>query len=114
MTDFCQKNGGKKLQSSDFYKNMVSGSFYLSRRVQKGTAWHPTNDALRGTKAYGTVPTDPTSGATGSIKWDYNKVQYFMFSTGDFSEWYGDALACLLLPVLLFCLFVKRIWLRRY
>ena len=75
---------------------MVSGSFYLSRRVQKGTAWHPTNDELRGTKAYGTVPTDPTSGPTGSIKWDYDKVQYFMFSTGDFSEWYGDALACLL------------------
>jgi hypothetical protein len=86
VTDFCQKYGGKKLQSSAFNKNMVSG-FYLSRRVKKGTVWHPTNDALRGSKAYGTVPTDPTNGATGSIKWDYDKVQYFMFSTGDFSEW---------------------------
>ena len=98
VDDICEKYGGQKLQSSDFSNNMMFG-FYLSRRVQKGNRWHPANDNLRGTSAYGTKPTNAASGPTGSIAWDYSKVQYFLFSTGDFSEWYACALACSLFPV---------------
>ena len=75
------------MKSSDFSKGNLWG-FKLSRRVAKGPKWHPANDALRGTASYGAPPTDPKSGPTGTIQWDYDQVQYFMFSTGDFSEWY--------------------------
>ena len=80
-------HGGKKMKSSDF-KNKMMWGFELARRVAKGSKWHPQNDDLRGTAKYGNPPTNPTSGPTGTMKWDYKKVQYFMFSTGDFSEWY--------------------------
>ena len=87
VTKLCQMHGGKKMKSSDF-KNKMMWGFGLARRVAKGSKWHPQNDDLRGTANYGTPPTNPTSGPTGTMKWDYKKVQYFMFSTGDFSEWY--------------------------
>ena len=67
------------------------GLFQLARRVEKGSKWHPATDDLRGTDSYGTPPSDPQSGPTGTMQWHYNQVQYFMFSTGDFSEWYIDA-----------------------
>lgn len=95
VDDICAEWGGKKLESSGFSDNKMLG-FYLSRRVQYGNNWHPVDDDLRGTAVYGTPPTNPTYGPTGSIKWNYNDVQYFMFSTGDFSEWYGSVFAWLL------------------
>ena len=75
------------MKSSDFSEGKMWG-FNLARRVAKGHKWHPSNDDLRGTASYGAPPTDPKSGPTGTMQWDYNQVQYFMFSTGDFSEWY--------------------------
>ena len=84
-------HGGKKMKSSDFSNKMMWG-FELARRVGQGRKWHPSKDDLRGTAKYGTLPTNPTSGSTGTMQWDYGKVQYFMFSTGDFSEWYVGAL----------------------
>ena len=87
VTKLCQMHGGKKMKSSDFQNKMMWG-FELARRVAKGSKWHPQNDDLRGTAKYGNPPTNPTSGPTGTMQWDYKKVQYFMFSTGDFSEWY--------------------------
>ena len=92
VDEICTKYGGKALNRSDFSDNKMMG-FYLSRRVQYGNNWHPMDDDLRGTAVYGTPPTNPTHGPTGSIKWNYNDVQYFMFSTGDFSEWYGSVFA---------------------
>ena len=67
------------------------GLFKLARRVEQGTKWHPANDDLRGTDKYGNPPTNPRTGPTGTMQWKYNQVQYFMFSTGDFSEWYVNA-----------------------
>ena len=74
------------MDSSDFSNGYMWG-FKLARRVATGTKWHPAKDDLRGTASYGEPPTDPKSGPTGTIRWDYRQVQYFMFSTGDFSEW---------------------------
>ena len=79
------------MSSVDFSFGKMWG-FQLARRVAKGAKWHPANDALRGTASYGAPPTNPSFGPTGTMKWDYDKVQYFMFSTGDFSEWYIDTL----------------------
>lgn len=75
------------MDSSDFSKGKMWG-FQLARRVSKGKKWHPGNDNLRGLASYGTSPTDPTNGPTGTIQWDFYKVKYFMFSTGDFTKWY--------------------------
>merc|ERR1719201_3254322 len=86
VNNFCKNWGGKQLKSGDFGSRMFHG-LQLVRRVAKGSKWHPKNDDLRGTAKYGTPPTNPTSGPTGTFQWDYKKVQYFMFSTGDFSEW---------------------------
>ena len=86
INDVCKDHGGQKL-SSDAFSNRMMFGFELVRRVAKGEKWHPENDNLRGTVLYGTPPTDPTNGPTGTIMWEYSKVQYFMFSTGDFSEW---------------------------
>ena len=74
------------MNSNDF-KNGEMWGFALARRVAKGTTWHPATDELRGTDSYGRAPTNPTAGPTGTINWDFKKVQYFLFSTGDFSEW---------------------------
>ena len=90
IEDICKAHGKKIMESSDFSDGKMWG-FQLARRVAKGYTWHPANDALRGTASYGTPPTDPSSGPTGTMHWDYKKVQYFMFSTGDFREWYVDA-----------------------
>ena len=87
VNNFCKNWGGKQLKSGDYGSRMFHG-LQLVRRVAKGSKWHPQNDDLRGTAKYGTPPTNPTSGPTGTMQWDYKKVQYFMFSTGDFSEWY--------------------------
>ena len=76
---------------SNEYSDQMMWGFQLARRVAQGSKWHPVNDDLRGS-AYGSKPTNPKSGPTGSMKWSYDKLQYFMFSTGDFSEWYVDAL----------------------
>jgi len=86
VNNFCKNWGGKQLKSGDFGSRMFHG-LQLVRRVAKGSKWHPKNDDLRGTAKYGTPPTNPTSGPTGTFQWNYGKVQYFMFSTGDFSEW---------------------------
>ena len=83
--DLCTAFGGKPLSNSDFSDGMMWG-FQLVRRVH-GNTWHPTTDELRGTSSYGSKPTDPTYKCTGTGKWDYDKVEYFMFSTGDFTEW---------------------------
>ena len=87
----CKAHGGKELNSSDFSNQQMLG-FQLVRRVAQGITWHPANDNLRGTDAYGTLTNDPKNGPTGSIRWDFDKVEYFMFSTGDFSEWCVGAL----------------------
>ena len=79
------------------------GLFKLARRVAQGTKWHPANDDLRGTDKYGNPPTNPRTGPTGTMQWKYNQVQYFMFSTGDFSEWYVDVLRLLFTQCLLEC-----------
>lgn len=83
------------MESSDFSDGKMWG-FKLARRVARGNTWHPASDNLRGTASYGTPPTDPSSGATGTMQWDYKKVQYFMFSTGDMQsrDWYVGALHC--------------------
>ena len=86
VNDICKTHGGKPMKSSEFSEGKLWG-FQLARRVAKGHNWHPSNDDLRGTAKYGTPPTDPKSGPTGTMQWDYDQVQYFMFSTGDFSEW---------------------------
>ena len=88
VNDFCKAWGGKKLTSSSYSFGKYDGYLKLVRRVAKGTKWHPVDDDLRGTAKYGTPPTDPVAGPTGTAQWTYNKVQYFMFSTGDFSEWF--------------------------
>ena len=92
VNDFCKTWGGKKLLSSNFKNGKLSGFFDLVRRVAKGTKWHPVNDDLRGTAKYGTPPTNPTSGPTGTAQWTYYNVQYFLFSTGDYSEWFVGAM----------------------
>ena len=83
----CKTHGGKPIDGKDF-KNGRMWGFALARRVAKGNKWHPATDELRGTDSYGSAPTNPTSGPTGTMKWNYNAVQYFLFSTGDFSEWW--------------------------
>ena len=88
VSSFCKKWGGKKLTSSSYSFGKYDGYMKLVRRVGKGTKWHPVNDELRGTAKYGTPPIDPVTGPSGTAQWDYKKVQYFMFSTGDFSEWF--------------------------
>ena len=65
VDDICAEWGGKELESSGFSDNKLMG-FYLSRRVQYGNNWHPVDDDLRGTAVYGTPPTNPTHGPTGS------------------------------------------------
>ena len=87
ITELCEEHGGKPMSYFNFWNKRMLG-FELVRRVAKGNRWHPATDNLRGTDEYGTPPTDPVHGLTGTIKWDYSRVQYFMFSTGDFSEWY--------------------------
>jgi len=82
----CKTHGGKPINGNDFKNGQIWG-FALARRVAKGNKWHPATDELRGTDSYGSAPTNPTSGPTGTMKWNYNAVQYFLFSTGDFSEW---------------------------
>jgi len=86
VNTICKTFGATKMTSSLFKNGKLLG-FELVRRVAKGTKWHPQNDDLRGTAKYGTPPTNPTSGPTGTSQWNYGKVQYFMFSTGDYSEW---------------------------
>jgi len=86
IQNLCSTNGGKAMSASDF-SNGKMWDFELVRRVAKGTTWHPATDKLRGTSSYGNAPTDPVNGATGTKQWNYNQVEYFMFSTGDFSEW---------------------------
>ena len=91
VADVCKTYGADKLPTTEYQNGDMWGLFQLARRVEQGTKWHPANDDLRGTDSYGTRPTNATSGPTGTMQWHYNQVKYFMFSTGDFSEWYVDA-----------------------
>ena len=91
IPEICKTFGANNLPSSAYKNGNMWGLFKLARRVEQGTKWHPANDDLRGTDKYGNPPTNPRTGPTGTMQWKYNQVQYFMFSTGDFSEWYVNA-----------------------
>ena len=95
MAEICKTYGANNLPRSAYSNGNMWGLFKLARRVEQGTKWHPANDDLRGTDKYGNPPTNPRTGPTGTMQWKYNQVQYFMFSTGDFSEWYVDPLRLL-------------------
>merc|ERR1711881_28394 len=68
--DICNMYGGKKLPSNAYQSGNMWGVFGLARRVAQGTRWHPATDDLRGTDSYGQPPTDPTSGPTGTMRWN--------------------------------------------
>jgi len=72
---------------NDFPGNILGGGWELVRRVQAGTSWHPANDQLQGTSAYGTFINDPTIDATFSVPYDIENVVEFLFATGDGTKW---------------------------
>ena len=55
----------------------------MVRRVQAGNTWHPADDQLQGTSAYGTFVNDPTADSTFSVPYDIENVVEFLFATGD-------------------------------
>ena len=63
----------------------------LVRHVPKGGTWHPTNDNLRGTSAYGTAHAGPTHSAAWSVTWNtypwFTGPRRFLFATANLNSW---------------------------
>ena len=59
----------------------------MVRRVQAGNTWHPADDQLQGTSAYGTFVNNLTADATFSVPYDIERVVEFLFATGDGTKW---------------------------
>lgn len=62
--------------------HLAAGGWKLVRRVACGSAWHPARDQLRGTESYGR----PGNG-TWSLRFDGEKFDEFLFTTGDRQHW---------------------------
>lgn len=70
------------------HPDIDGGGWKLVRRVSpKDNRWHPATDGLRGTQAYGTFVDQPTYQGTFSRRFDWNRVQDFLFTTGDRNQW---------------------------
>ena len=65
----------------------MDGEWEFVRRVKSGSSWHPATDNLSGTEEYGTYVNDPTIDSTFSKTWDNARVEYFLFATGDGTQW---------------------------
>jgi uncharacterized coiled-coil protein SlyX len=66
----------------------VGCGWRIVRRVRQGANWHPSTDHCTGSQSYGSAGSSPETGSTTwSTTWSGASYTYFLFATGDFSQW---------------------------
>merc|ERR1712167_83712 len=80
----------KSLTFAKLPSKLQTGWTHVRHVSAAAKKWHPTNDDLKGTAAYGTASTSNTA-APWSVKYNIANVKEFMFATGTGNKWVSMA-----------------------